>query len=132
MASNAVDAKNGSGQTPSSTLVLGMLLLVYVFNFLDRQILGILSKPIKADLGLTNAEFGMIGGLAFAVLYSVMGVPLAMLADKTRRSWVIGGALAMWSAFTAMCGTASSFWHLFLFRLGVGVGKQAALRHPMP
>ncbi len=109
--------------TPSSTLVLAMLLLVYTFNFLDRQILGILAQPIKEDLGLSDAQFGMIGGLAFALLYSVMGVPLALLADKTRRSWVIGGSLAVWSAFTALCGTATGFWHLFLFRLGVGVGE---------
>lgn len=118
-----VDSKNGFGKTPSSTVVLAMLLLVYIFNFLDRQILGILAQPIKEDLNLTDAEFGMIGGLAFALLYSVMGVPLALLADKTRRSWVIGGALAVWSGFTALCGTATSFWHLFLFRLGVGVGE---------
>ena len=65
--------------------VLAMLLLVYTFNFLDRQILGILATPIKADLHLSDAEFGAIGGLAFALLYSVLGVPLALLADRTSR-----------------------------------------------
>ena len=125
MANNdsGMDAQGRMAQSPSSTLVLAMLLLVYTFNFLDRQILGILAQPIKADLGLSDAEFGAIGGLAFALLYSVMGVPLAVLADRTRRSWVIGGALMVWSSFTALCGTATGYAQLFLFRLGVGVGE---------
>ena len=106
-----------------ANVVLALLLLAYIFNFLDRQILGILAKPIKADLHLSDAQFGAIGGLAFALLYSVLGVPLAMLADRTRRSWVIAGALTVWSAFTALCGTAASYAQLFLFRLGVGVGE---------
>lgn len=104
-------------------VVLAMLLLVYTFNFLDRQILGILAVPIKADLGLSDAEFGAIGGLAFALLYSILGVPLAYLADRTSRSAVIAGSLAVWSAFTALCGTATGYWQLFLYRLGVGVGE---------
>ena len=105
------------------TRVLALLLLAYIFNFLDRQILGILAGPIIADLQLTDAEFGAIAGLAFAVLYSVLGVPLALIADRTSRSRVIAGSLAVWSAFTALCGTAASFWQLFIFRLGVGVGE---------
>ena len=104
-------------------VVLAMLLLVYTFNFLDRQILGILAVPIKADLGLTDAQFGAIGGLAFALLYSILGVPLAYLADRTSRSAVIAGSLAVWSGFTALCGMATGYWQLFLYRLGVGVGE---------
>ncbi|MCF2515008.1 MFS transporter [Sphingomonas sp. G124] len=103
--------------------ILALLLLAYIFNFLDRQILGILAGPIMSDLKLNDAQFGAIGGLAFALLYSVLGVPLAMLADRTSRSRVIAGALAVWSAFTALCGTAASFGQLFLFRLGVGIGE---------
>jgi predicted MFS family arabinose efflux permease len=103
--------------------VLAMLLLVYTFNFLDRQILGILATPIKADLHLSDAEFGAIGGLAFALLYSVLGVPLALLADRTSRSGVIALSLTVWSGFTALCGIATGYWQLFLFRLGVGVGE---------
>jgi MFS family permease len=106
-----------------ASLVLGLLLIAYIFNFLDRQILGILAQPIKADLNLTDTQFGAIGGLAFALLYSVLGIPLAYLADKTSRSGVIAGALAFWSAFTALCGTAHGYWQLFLFRLGVGIGE---------
>lgn len=105
------------------SVVLALLLLAYILNFLDRQILGILAGSIIADLKLTDTEFGAIAGIAFAVLYSVLGVPLAMLADRTSRSKVVAGALAVWSLFTAFCALATSFGQLFLFRLGVGVGE---------
>jgi MFS family permease len=104
-------------------LVLAMLLLVYIFNFLDRQILSILAQPVKADLGLDDGQLGMLGGFAFALLYSTLAIPLAMLADRTSRSWVIAVSLGIWSAFTALCGTAQHFTSMFLFRLGVGVGE---------
>ena len=109
--------------SPSGSLVLSLLLLAYIFNFLDRQILGILAQPIQADLNLTDTQFGAIGGLAFALLYSVLGVPLAYLADRTSRSAVIAASLAVWSGFTALCGTATGYLQLFLYRLGVGVGE---------
>lgn len=108
---------------PGASLVLALLLIAYIFNFLDRQILGILAQPIKADLHLSDTQFGAVGGLAFALLYSALGVPLALLADKTSRTGVIAGSLAVWSAFTALCGAATGFGQLFLFRLGVGVGE---------
>ncbi len=104
-------------------LVLAMLLIVYTFNWLDRQILGILAPAIKADLGLTNTQLGALGGIAFASLYSTLAIPLALLADRTSRSWVITGSLVVWSGFTALCGMATGFWQLFAFRLGVGVGE---------
>jgi len=104
-------------------LVLTMLLVVYTFNFLDRQILGILAKPIQSSLHLSDAEFGAIGGTAFAILYSVLGVPLALLADRVGKTKVIAGSLVVWSGFTALCGAATGFWSLFLSRLGVGVGE---------
>src|SRR3954470_14282732 len=99
-------------------IVLALLLLAYIFNFLDRQILGILAQPIQADLHLSDTEFGAIGGLAFALLYAVLAVPLSYLADRTSRSAVVASSLAVWSAFTALCGIASGFGQLFLFRLG--------------
>lgn len=108
---------------PRPNVVLAMLLAVYVFNFVDRQILAILAAPIQADLGLNDAQMGMLGGLAFALLYSTLGVPLAWLADRTSRSWVITVSLVIWSFFTAICGFAQGFWHIFLARLGVGVGE---------
>jgi predicted MFS family arabinose efflux permease len=107
----------------SASLVLTLLLLAYILNYLDRQNLGILAQPIKADLHLSDTQFGAIGGLAFALLYSLLGVPLAYLADKTSRSSVIAVSLAVWSAFTALCGTATGYGQMFLYRLGVGVGE---------
>ncbi|WP_234027596.1 spinster family MFS transporter [Aurantiacibacter arachoides] len=115
----------GSPRTPlpGASLVLAMLLLVYIFNFLDRMMLSILAAPIQAELGLSDGEMGLLGGLAFAVLYSTLAVPLSAVADRTSRSWVITIALVFWSAFTALCGMAQSFLHLFLARVGVGVGE---------
>ena len=104
-------------------VVLAMLLLVYTFNFLDRQILGILAGPIKAELGLSDTQLGALGGIAFALLYSTLAIPLALLADRTSRTWVITVSLAIWSGFTALCGVAGNFMQMFLFRIGVGVGE---------
>ncbi len=103
--------------------VLAILLLAYIFNFVDRQILSVLQIPIKAELGLTDGQVGLMGGLAFALLYSGLGVPVAWLADRTDRVRIIAVSLGVWSAFTALCGTAQGFWHLFLSRMGVGVGE---------
>ena len=107
----------------SPPLVLTLLLLAYILNFLDRQILGILGPSIQADLHLSNAEFGAIGGTAFAILYAALGIPLAFLADRTGRSAMVTCSLAVWSAFTALCGAAVGYWSLFLCRVGVGVGE---------
>ncbi len=107
----------------NANLVLAMLLLVYIFNFLDRMMLSILAAPIQADLGLSDSQMGLLGGLAFAALYSTLAVPLSAVADRTSRSWVITIALIFWSAFTALCGMAQSFWHIFLARVGVGIGE---------
>lgn len=115
--------KRAVGSVARPRIVLTMLLLVYTFNFLDRQILGILAKPIQASLKLSDSQFGAIGGTAFAILYSVLGVPLALLADRVGKTRVIAGSLVVWSGFTALCGTAAGFWQLFFYRLGVGVGE---------
>ena len=104
-------------------LVLAVLLAAYIFNFLDRQIMGILAPSIQEELHLSNAEFGAISGTAFALLYAALGIPLAYLADRTRRSTVVAGALGVWSAFTALCGLVTGYWTLFLCRLGVGIGE---------
>jgi predicted MFS family arabinose efflux permease len=108
---------------PGRSIALLMLVVVYTFNFIDRQIVGILAVPIKADLGLTDAQLGLMGGLAFALFYTGLGIPVAMLADRVSRTWIITIALGLWSAFTAACGLAQNFWHLFLARLGVGIGE---------
>jgi len=103
--------------------VLAMLILVYTFNFIDRQIIGILAGPIKAELALTDTQLGLMGGLAFALFYTALGIPIAWVADRTSRTWIMTIALTLWSGFTALCGLAQSFWQLFLCRLGVGVGE---------
>ncbi|MEH6715189.1 MFS transporter [Parasphingorhabdus flavimaris] len=117
------DQQSKISRTTSPNVALGMLLLVYIFNFVDRQILAILAGPIQADLGLSDTQMGLLGGLAFALLYSTLAVPLAWVADKTSRSWVITVSLAVWSGFTALTGLAQGFWSIFLMRLGVGVGE---------
>ena len=103
--------------------VLAMLFIVYAFNFLDRQIISILAIPIQQELGLTDRQLGLLGGIAFAALYSTLGVPIAWLADRTNRTWIITISLTVWSGFTALCGLAQNFWQLFLYRVGVGVGE---------
>jgi MFS family permease len=107
----------------SASIVLALLLLAYIFNYLDRQILGILAGSIIGDLHLTDTQFGVLSGPPFAILYSVLGVPFAVLADRTSRSRVIAAALTFWSAFTGLCGVATSFWMMFAFRMGVGIGE---------
>ncbi|SFS13629.1 Predicted arabinose efflux permease, MFS family [Sphingomonas jatrophae] len=120
MAAAAAAADEGA---PGRWRLLILLLVAYTFNFVDRQILGILALPIKASLNLSDTQLGVLGGIAFALLYSTLAVPFAWLADRTSRAWVITGALAVWSGFTALCGLAGSFWQLFWCRLGVGIGE---------
>ena len=103
--------------------VLFMLLVVYIFNFIDRQIIGILAVPIQAELALSDTQLSLMGGIAFALFYTVLGIPIAWLADRKNRTWIITIALMIWCAMTALCGLAQNFVQLFLARLGVGVGE---------
>ena len=107
--------------------VLAILILIYMLNFLDRQIIGILAAPLKAEFGLSDSQFGLLGGIAFASVYSTLAIPLAWLADRFSRVWIMTGALAVWSGFTALCGMAGSFGQLFLYRMGVGVGESGGV-----
>lgn len=104
-------------------LVLGVLLLVYLLNYLDRQLVSLLAEPIKRDLALTDTQLGMVTGLAFAFFYTTFGVPVAWLADRRRRTSIVALACGLWSLFTAACGLARSFPFLALARTGVGVGE---------
>ena len=119
----------GSGAattTPARTpggRVLAILLLAYIFNFIDRQIIGILAVPIKAELGLSDTQLSLMGGIAFALFYSGLAIPIAWLADRKSRVNIIAVSVALWSGFTALCGYAQNFWHLFLARMGVGIGE---------
>ena len=112
-----------NGVRPYSLYVIGVLLAVYTFNFIDRVVLGILVAPIKVELHLTDTQLGLIGGTAFALFYTALGIPVGRLADRANRVWIMSAALALWSAFTAVCGLAHSFLALFCARLGVGVGE---------
>jgi MFS family permease len=102
---------------------LGLLTLVYVVNFVDRQILSILLQSIKKDLGLSDAQLGLLSGTAFGIFYATLGVPIARLADHFSRKGVIAICLAIWSGMTALCGTAGGFASLLVYRVGVGVGE---------
>lgn len=103
--------------------VLLILVLAYIFNFIDRQIIGVLAVPIKAELMLSDRQLGLMGGIAFALFYSGLAIPIAWLADRRSRVRIIAWSVALWSGFTALCGFAQNFWQLFLARMGVGIGE---------
>jgi MFS family permease len=103
--------------------VVWLLFIVYVFNFIDRQILSIVNEEIKQEFNLQDWQLGALGGLAFAVFYSILGIPIARLADHRSRVNIITWAIVVWSAFTALTGFARNFWHLLIARIGVGVGE---------
>lgn len=109
--------------TGYSYFVVWFLAVVYVLNFLDRQIVSILGKDISAELHLTKTQFGLLGGTSFALLYTTCGIGVAYLADRVSRKWIIAMACAIWSVFTALCGTAQNFTQLLLYRMGVGFGE---------
>lgn len=102
---------------------LWLLLLIYTLNFVDRQIVAVLGEDIKRDLGLDDTQLGLLGGLAFALFYTVLGIPIARFAERGNRVGIISAALAVWSGFTALCGTATSFAQILMYRFGVGVGE---------
>lgn len=102
---------------------LAILTLVYTFNFIDRQIIVILSEYIIEDLDLSMTQYGMLSGIAFAAIYCVFGIPIARIADKGNRRNVIAVSLTIWSVFTALCGSVQNFWQLFAARFGVGIGE---------
>jgi MFS family permease len=103
--------------------VLGLLVVVYTFNFIDRQILAILLPAIKAEFGVTDTILGFLAGSAFALFYATLGVPIALLADRWNRRNLIALALAIWSGMTALSGVAANIVHLTLARIGVGIGE---------
>lgn len=113
--------------------VLNALLFVYILNFVDRGLLSVAAAPIKADLGINDTGFGILTGFGFALLYTIVGIPLARLAERRNRVKIIAVSVALWSAMTAACGlatditvfglTVGGFWLLLLFRVGVGIGE---------
>jgi MFS family permease len=109
--------------------VVAVLTLANISGFVDRQILSLLVRPIQRDFGITDTQMSYLLGLSFAVFYSVLGIPIARWADRSTRKTIIGGGVALWSVFTALCATASTYGRLFVMRLGVGVGE-ASLQAP--
>ena len=103
--------------------VLSILVVVYTFNFIDRQILSILLEPIKKDLGLSDTQLGLLTGFAFAAFYATLGMPIARFADRNNRRNLIALSLTVWSVMTALSGLAMNFWHLLIARIGVGIGE---------
>lgn len=100
-----------------------LLAVVYTFNFMDRQIISTLTEPIRKDLGFSDTQMGMLGGLAFALFYTTFGIPIAWLCDRFQRVRIMAAACSVWSLFTAGCGLANSFVQLALCRVMVGVGE---------
>ncbi len=104
-------------------MVLSLLLAAYTFNFIDRTIISTIGQAIKVDLKISDTQLGLLGGLYFALLYTILGIPVARLAERFSRTWIISISLVIWSGFTALCGTATSFAGLAALRFGVGVGE---------
>ena len=103
--------------------VLAVLLLAYIVNVMDRAVLGVLIQSIKIEFSATDTQLGLLGGLAFALFYSTLGIPIALWADRSSRRNVLALAVGLWSTMTALCGAATSFASLVLFRIGTAVGE---------
>lgn len=114
---------NSGFSTAYSHTILGLLVLVYTFNFIDRTIIATLGQAIKVDLRISDAQLGLLQGFAFALFYTLLGIPLARLSERRNRVTIISVCLALWSLMTALCGAAQNFFQLFLYRMGVGVGE---------
>lgn len=122
-ASTATAEQPDAGFIARRRTALALLFLAFTFSIMDRQIVSILAEPIKLEFGLSDTQLGLLGGLAFAAFYVTLGLPLAMLADRRGRKTIITLSLVTFSAMTALCGMAQSFWHLLFARFGVGIGE---------
>ena len=100
-----------------------LLVLVFTSSHVDRQIVAILAQPIKEAFQISDTEVGLLTGFMFALFYATLGMPMAMWSDRGNRRNIIAISIALWSAMTALCGAAQSFWQLLLARIGVGVGE---------
>ena len=103
--------------------VVVVLFLAYTLSFVERQIMSLLIGPIKRDLMISDTQISLLHGFAFAIFYTILGIPLGRLADRKNRTIIISVGIFLWSFMTALCGLARSFWSLFMTRIGVGVGE---------
>ena len=103
--------------------VVAILMVAYVFSFVDRQILNLLVAPIRRDLGISDTQMSLLMGFSFAIFYTILGIPLGRLADRWSRRGLIAAGVVVWSLMTALCGMAQTYLQLFLYRIGVGVGE---------
>lgn len=123
--SSSEQGHRGARTLRPAWLIVALLLGAYVISFLDRQILALLVKPIRADLGISDTQMSLLMGIAFSLFYSLFGIPIARLADRFSRRGVIVSGMALWCLATAACGSAQRYLTLFLARVGVGVGEAA-------
>jgi len=117
------DASSPTIAPAKANYVLVILFLVTMLNFIDRQVIAIIAEPIKNDLGLSDTQLGLVSGLSFAIFYTTLAIPVAALADRWNRSYIISIAIAIWSGMTVLCGFANNFLQLFLARMGVSIGE---------
>ena len=108
-----------------SWYVVGVLYLAYTLSFIDRQILALVIGPVREDFQITDFQVSLVQGLAFAIFYTIMGIPLGRIADSHNRKGLIMVGVSLWSFMTVLCGLAANYWQLFLARVGVGVGEAA-------
>ena len=103
--------------------IVAALFVAYIFSFIDRMIIGLLVEPIKADMGLSDTQISLLQGMAFALFFTIAGLPIGRLIDRAPRMRVVAAGIALWSIMTALCGTVTSYWQFFFARMGVGVGE---------
>ena len=127
MSDAAAPAHPGFGSKSYRAYALGVLLVVYTFNFIDRILVGVVGEAVKRDLNISDLELGLLGGTFFAILYSLLGVPIARAAERANRVTIITIGAALWSVMTAACGFAQNFMQLALARIGVGIGEAACV-----
>ncbi len=125
LAANRAGSRDGANFYRGWFLLL--LVLIYASNFVDRIIIAVVGQAMKVDLGLTDLQLGLLGGLAFSLFYAALGLPIARLADRFNRVTLIAVCIAAWSAMTALCGSAGGYWQLLVYRLGVGIGEGGSL-----
>ncbi|MCA8885851.1 MAG: MFS transporter, partial [Hyphomonadaceae bacterium] len=124
---SATPAFQGYGTKAYRAYLLLVLVIIYTFNFIDRLLISIVQEPIKAEFGVSNFELGLLGGPVFAILYTLLGIPIARFAERANRITIVSVGAAIWSVMTALCGVSANFVQLALCRLGVGIGEAACV-----